>query len=37
VSVLEGHGALRDCGTDPERVMDAFNSSGVDHIDILLD
>lgn len=36
VAVIEGGGALRPCGTDPERVMDAYTSSGVDHIDILL-
>lgn len=37
IAVIEGAGALRACGTDPEKVMDAFTSSGVDHIDILLD
>jgi FkbM family methyltransferase len=37
VSVIESDGTLRDCGTDPEKVMDAFTSSGVDHIDIVLD
>jgi FkbM family methyltransferase len=36
VAVIQGDGSLKDCGTDPERVMDAFTSSGVDHIDILL-
>lgn len=37
VSIIEGGGALRECGTDPERVMDAYAASGVDHIDIVLD
>lgn len=37
ISVIEGEGALRACGTDPERVMDAHAESGVDHIDLLLD
>lgn len=37
MSVIEGGGTLMDCGTDPEKVMDAYTSSGVDHIDILLD
>ncbi len=37
MSVIEAGGALRACGTDPEKVMDAFGRSGVDHIDILLD
>ena len=36
MAVIEGGGALRDCGTEPEMVMDAFTRSGVDHIDILL-
>jgi FkbM family methyltransferase len=36
MAVIEGGGTLRECGTEPERVMDAFTSSGVDHIDILL-
>ena len=35
--VIAGGGALRPCGTDPEKVMAAFDQSGVDHIDILLD
>jgi FkbM family methyltransferase len=37
ISVIEGDGALEDCGTDADRVMHAYVSSGVDHIDILLD
>jgi len=36
IAVIEGAGTLRDCGTEPERVMEAFARSGVDHIDILL-
>ncbi|HET7700069.1 MAG TPA: FkbM family methyltransferase [Candidatus Limnocylindria bacterium] len=35
--VIGDGGALRSCGTDPEKVMAAFDESGVDHIDILLD
>jgi FkbM family methyltransferase len=37
VAVIEDGGTLKECGTDPEKVMDAFTRSGVDHIDILLD
>ena len=37
VAVIEGDGTLRDCGTDAEAVMDAYTSSGVDHIDIIFD
>jgi FkbM family methyltransferase len=37
ISVIEGGGTLQACGTEPEKVMDAFTSSGVDHIDILLE
>ncbi len=37
IAVIEGDGTLKDCGTDPEKVMDAYASSGVDHIDIVLD
>jgi FkbM family methyltransferase len=37
IAVIEGDGTLTECGTDAERVMDAYLSSGVDHIDILLD
>jgi FkbM family methyltransferase len=37
MSVIEGGGTLRACGTEPEKVMDAFTSRGVDHIDILLE
>ncbi|HEV8656054.1 MAG TPA: FkbM family methyltransferase [Candidatus Limnocylindria bacterium] len=37
IAVIESEGALRDCGTDSEKVMEAYRSSGVDHIDILLD
>jgi FkbM family methyltransferase len=36
MAVIESGGTLRECGTDPEKVMDAFTRSGVDHIDILL-
>lgn len=36
MAVIESGGTLKECGTDPERVMDVFTSSGVDHIDILL-
>jgi FkbM family methyltransferase len=36
VAVIERGGTLRECGAESERVMDAFNSSGVDHIDILV-
>lgn len=37
IAVIEGDGTLRACGADADRVMDAYTSSGVDHIDILLD
>lgn len=37
ISVIEHGGALRDCGTDPEAVMRAYEKSGVDHIDLLLE
>jgi hypothetical protein len=37
IAVIQADGNLRECGTDAERVMDAYLSSGVDHIDILLD
>jgi FkbM family methyltransferase len=36
IAVIEARGTLRDCGTDVERVMDAFASRGADHIDIFL-
>jgi FkbM family methyltransferase len=36
IAVIEAGGALRDCGTDPEPVMDAFASRGADHIDLFL-
>jgi FkbM family methyltransferase len=36
MSVIDGGGMLRPCGTDPERVMAAYTGRGVDHIDILL-
>jgi FkbM family methyltransferase len=36
IAVIEEGGAVRDCGTEPERVMDAFTRRGADHIDILL-
>ena len=36
MAVIEDGGTLRDCGTEPERVMDAFTRRGADHIDILL-
>jgi FkbM family methyltransferase len=36
IAVIEPDGSLQDCGKDPERVMDAYAKSGVDHIDILL-
>jgi FkbM family methyltransferase len=37
ISVIEMDGTLTACGTDIEKVMTAYTSSGVDHIDILLD
>ncbi len=37
IAVIGGGGTLKDCGTDPEKVMDAYASSGVDHIDVVLD
>ncbi len=37
ISVIEHDGRLTPCGVDPEKVMDAYAKSGVDHIDILLD
>lgn len=37
ISVIEAGGSLRSCGTEPEKVMDAYTGRGVDHIDILLD
>ncbi|HYR95072.1 MAG TPA: hypothetical protein VEP48_12795 [Methylomirabilota bacterium] len=37
ISVIEMDGTLTACGTDIEKVMAAYTSSGVDHIDILLD
>lgn len=37
IAVIEGDGTLTACGTDAERVMGAYLTSGVDHIDILLD
>ena len=37
IAVIEDGGTLRACGTDAERVMDAYRTSGVDHIDLLLD
>ena len=36
ISVIEADGTLTACGTDAEKVMDAYTNSGVDHIDILL-
>lgn len=36
IAVIEEGGALRECGTEPERVMEAFARRGSDHIDILL-
>lgn len=36
-SVIELDGGLTGCGTDAERVMNAYQTSGVDHIDLLLD
>lgn len=36
MAVIERGGTLRECGTEPDRVMDAYRSCGVDHIDILL-
>jgi FkbM family methyltransferase len=36
IAVIERGGTLRECGTEPEKVMAAFTSSGVDHIDILV-
>ena len=37
IAIIESDGTLTDCGTDAETVMDAYTSSGVDHIDIILD
>jgi FkbM family methyltransferase len=37
ISVIEGDGALAECGTDAERVMVAYDSRGADHIDLVLD
>lgn len=37
MSVIEHDGSLTACGVDPEKVMNAYAKSGVDHIDILLD
>ena len=36
IAVVEESGTIRDCGTEVERVMDAFSRRGADHIDILL-
>ena len=36
IAVIEEGGALRECGTDSEKVMEAFTTRGVDHIDLLL-
>lgn len=35
MAVIDSAGALDGCGTDVEKVMDAYAASGVDHIDIL--
>jgi FkbM family methyltransferase len=35
-AVIEEGGALRECGTEPDQVMAAFTTRGVDHIDLLL-
>lgn len=37
MSVVELGGELTDCGSDVEKVMNAYRSSGVDHIDLVLD
>jgi FkbM family methyltransferase len=37
ICVIEGDGALAECGTDAERVMAAYDSRGADHIDLVLD
>jgi hypothetical protein len=37
MGVIEAGGTLRDCGTDAERVLEAFASSGVDHLNIIFD
>ena len=36
IAVIEAGGTLRECGTESDKVMDAYRSSTVDHIDILL-
>ena len=37
VAVIEHDGTLSERGTDVETVMNAYTTSGVDHIDIILD
>jgi hypothetical protein len=36
-SVLNQDGSVRPCGTDTGLVMQAYQRSGVDHIDILFE
>jgi FkbM family methyltransferase len=35
IAIIEREGRLRECGAESEKVMAAFSTSGVDHIDIL--
>lgn len=37
ISVIQPDGALAPYGSDARKVMDAYDASGVDHIDLLLD
>lgn len=37
ISVIDPEGGLVRCGTDAQRVMDAYDATGTDHIDLLLD
>lgn len=37
LSVIEHDGTLTDCGKDVAHIMNAYEQSGVDHIDILAD
>ncbi|MEP6693954.1 MAG: FkbM family methyltransferase [Chloroflexota bacterium] len=36
IAVIDVAGTLTDCGTDAEKVMDAYAGRGVDHLDLLL-
>jgi hypothetical protein len=37
ISIIEQDGGLSLCGSDVEKVMNAYVASGIDHIDLLLD